>query len=139
MTYDSNPDKYAYYYIKAYNSGSDMYSDRTNIASAAGDYLPQKELATQDEILRKNFSLVQNYPNPFNPSTKITYIIPEKSFVSLKVYDILGNVTNDLVNEMKEGGEYIAEFNAAGLSSGVYFYKLNAGNYMQVKKMILTK
>ncbi|MGE5861224.1 MAG: T9SS type A sorting domain-containing protein, partial [Ignavibacteria bacterium] len=85
------------------------------------------------------FSLQQNYPNPFNPGTKIIYSIPQASFVTLKIYDILGNEVATLVNEEKSLGNYEAEFNAANLSAGIYFYKLQAGDFVQTKKMILLK
>ena len=87
----------------------------------------------------KIFSLTQNYPNPFNPTTKISYQIPVTSFVSLKVYDILGKEVVTLVNEEKPAGNYEVEFDGSGLSSGIYFYKLNTENYTSVKKMILVK
>ncbi len=89
---------------------------------------------------------MQNYPNPFNPSTKIRYTVPsvtlsgvEGSFVTLKVYDILGTEIATIVNEEKPAGSYEVNFNAAGLSSGIYFYTLQAGNYVETKKMILLK
>ncbi|MCL5027791.1 MAG: cellulase family glycosylhydrolase [Bacteroidetes bacterium] len=85
------------------------------------------------------FSLNQNFPNPFNPSTEIKYSIPSRSFVTLKVYNILGNEVRTLVNENKEAGEYSINFNANNLPSGVYFYRINAGNYTGLKKMILLK
>ncbi|HSW56635.1 MAG TPA: PQQ-binding-like beta-propeller repeat protein [Ignavibacteriaceae bacterium] len=85
------------------------------------------------------FILEQNYPNPFNPSTKIDYSIAENSFVSLKVYDILGNEVAELVNEYKSLGEYQIEFNAAELPSGIYLYTLVSGNYISTKKLILLK
>ena len=83
--------------------------------------------------------LYQNYPNPFNPTTKIEYSIPKTSFVTLKVYDILGREVVMLVNEEKSVGNYKAEFNGSNLSSGIYFYKLQAGDYTSVKKMVLLK
>ena len=86
-----------------------------------------------------SFSLEQNYPNPFNPSTKITYSIPNKSFVTLKVYDPIGSVVAELVSEEKEAGKYEIDFNASNLSSGVYFYKIEAGDFIQIKKMLLLK
>ena len=86
-----------------------------------------------------DFHLAQNYPNPFNPSTKIEYSIPHASFVILKVYDILGREVATLVNEEKSVGNYNIEFNGNNLSSGTYFYKLQAGDYSSVKKMILIK
>ena len=85
------------------------------------------------------FLLSQNYPNPFNPVTTIKYQIPHRSNVSLKVYDILGNKIADLVNEEKSSGVYEANWNAANLSSGVYFYQLKAGDFITTKKMILMK
>jgi photosystem II stability/assembly factor-like uncharacterized protein len=96
------------------------------------------------------FSLYQNYPNPFNPTTKIKYQIPLNppllkgeseagGFVTLKVYDILGVEVATLVNEEKPAGEYEVEFDAAKLSSGIYFYKLQAGEFVSTKKMILLR
>lgn len=85
------------------------------------------------------FVLEQNYPNPFNPSTTISYQLPMSSDITLKVYDILGNEIATVVNEYKPAGRYQVEFNAATLSSGVYFYQLKAGDYVNTKKMILLK
>ncbi|MCW8810914.1 MAG: T9SS type A sorting domain-containing protein [Ignavibacteriaceae bacterium] len=85
------------------------------------------------------FSLEQNFPNPFNPSTSIQYAISGKQFVSLKIYDLLGSEITTLVNEEKPIGKYEVEFNATGLPSGIYFYKLQAGDFIQTKKMILMK
>lgn len=89
------------------------------------------------ELSPDRYVLNQNYPNPFNPTTIITYNIPELSFVSVKVYDILGNDIATLVNEEKLAGRYDARFDGTGLSSGIYFYKLQAGNHHETKKMIL--
>ncbi len=85
------------------------------------------------------FSLSQNYPNPFNPSTKISYTVPVDSKVSLKVYDILGNLVETLVDEQKEAGYYEVNFNGSALSSGIYFYTISADNFNQTKKMTLLK
>ena len=90
-------------------------------------------------IFIKTFELYQNYPNPFNPSTKISYSIPKLGFVTLKVYDILGREVGNLVNEEKNAGNYEVEFNGNNLSSGIYIYKLQVGNYHSVKKMLLIK
>jgi hypothetical protein len=87
----------------------------------------------------KAFTLGQNYPNPFNPTTVITYQIPTASYVSLKVYDILGREVALLVNENQITGYYNITFNARNLPSGVYFYRMNAGNYTSVKKLVLMK
>jgi len=92
-----------------------------------------------DNVLPNEYMLEQNYPNPFNPSTKIKFEIPDQGFVSLKVYDVLGNEITTLVDEEKPAGEYEVEFDGKGLSSGMYFYTLNAGNYIETKKMILIK
>ncbi|MBK7377890.1 MAG: T9SS type A sorting domain-containing protein [Ignavibacteriales bacterium] len=90
------------------------------------------------------FTLEQNYPNPFNPKTKIKYTIPsnvknQTSNVSLKVYDILGKKVAELVNENKPAGEYEILFEASELPSGIYLYQLQAGNFIESKKMILIK
>ena len=86
-----------------------------------------------------SYNLSQNYPNPFNPSTKIKYSIPQSSNVVIKVFDILGNEIETLVNEEKSTGSYELSWNAANLPSGVYFYQLKAGDYTSVKKMILLR
>jgi len=85
------------------------------------------------------FVLDQNYPNPFNPSTIISFSVPQSSFVTLKVYDVLGNEVSTLVNETKEAGKYNISFDASGLSNGVYFYTIKANNFNSTKKMILIK
>jgi hypothetical protein len=85
------------------------------------------------------FSLEQNYPNPFNPGTKIKWQSPISSWQTLKVYDVLGNEITTLVNEYRNAGSYEVEWNASNLPSGVYFYNLRAGDYVQTRKMILLK
>ncbi|MFI5406929.1 MAG: T9SS type A sorting domain-containing protein [Nitrososphaerales archaeon] len=85
------------------------------------------------------YYLAQNYPNPFNPSTKISYSIPHKSLVTLKVYDQLGREVAELIQEEKEAGRYELDFYAVGLSCGVYFYKIHASDFVETKKMILLK
>jgi hypothetical protein len=93
----------------------------------------------QSNGIPSQFILAQNYPNPFNPYTTIRFQVPNSSFVNLKVYDILGNEVATLVNEEKSTGSYEVEFDASGLSSGIYFYKLQAGSFVETKKMILMK
>ena len=85
--------------------------------------------------------MLQNYPNPFNPSTIINYQLPVSSKVTLKIYDVLGSEVATLVDEEEPAGSYNVQFtiNNIQLSSGVYFYQLKAGDYVQVKKMILMK
>jgi hypothetical protein len=87
----------------------------------------------------KSFVLEQNYPNPFNPSTSIRYEIGRQQFVVLKVYDVLGEKIATLVNEEKPAGTYEINFNASALTSGVYFYTLDAGSFIETKKMILLR
>jgi len=87
----------------------------------------------------KEYSLNQNYPNPFNPVTKIKYDIPLNGNVSIKIYDINGRLINTLINEYKTAGRYEIDFNGKNLSSGVYYYKIESGNFSQVRKMILIK
>ena len=86
-----------------------------------------------------NFELSQNYPNPFNPSTKIEFSIPDNEFVTIKVYDVLGNEVKTLINEKKAAGSYEVNFSADNLSSGVYYYKIQAGNFVKTNKMMLLK
>jgi len=86
-----------------------------------------------------DFYLSQNYPNPFNPTTTISYSIPKQSYVTLKVFDVLGNEIVILVNEEKPKSNYEVEFDARNLSSGVYLYRIEAGKFHDVKKMILLK
>ena len=99
----------------------------------------------EQENFPSEYVLFQNFPNPFNPSTKIKFTIPvtlsgvEGSIVTLKIFDVLGNEITTLVNEEKPAGEYEIEFDGKGLSSGMYFYTLNAGNYSETRKMILLK
>lgn len=85
------------------------------------------------------FKLYQNYPNPFNPSTKIAFHISDLSWVSLKIYDVLGREVTTLINEEKPAGTYEVTWNAANLSSGVYFYELKAGGYTATKNLLLLK
>ena len=87
----------------------------------------------------KDLQLYQNYPNPFNPSTNIDYSIPQKCFVTIKVYDINGKYVSTLVNEEKSAGNHIVKYNANNLVSGVYFYVMKAGHYSETQKFVLLK
>jgi hypothetical protein len=89
--------------------------------------------------LPNDFELSQNYPNPFNPSTTINFSIPQTSFVTLAIYDILGNKIKTLVNDVRSPGNYEVAFDGNNLSSGIYFYQLKAENYTQTKKMLLLR
>ena len=94
---------------------------------------------SDDKLNPDGFILAQNYPNPFNPTTTISFSIPSSGFTSLKIYDVLGNEVATLVNEVQPAGKYEVTFNASSLSSGTYFYKLQAGNFIETKKMILVR
>jgi hypothetical protein len=89
--------------------------------------------------LPKEYSLSQNYPNPFNPSTVIEYSVPKSGNVEIKVFNTIGEEVTLIMNEYKEAGNYSVNFNAAALSSGIYFYQLKSGNFSSIKKMILIK
>ena len=102
------------------------WSNASDVANLGGE-IPDK------------FDLLQNYPNPFNPSTKIRYSLPEVSSATIKVYDMLGNEVATLVNKEQPAGNYEVDFNASELSSGIYFYKLQAGNFIEMKKMTLIR
>ncbi|NWG27035.1 MAG: T9SS type A sorting domain-containing protein [Ignavibacteriaceae bacterium] len=120
-------------------------------AGVGGNFLVKYEpivsdVASENFAIADGFELMQNYPNPFNPGTTLSFVIGHSSFVSLKVYDILGNEVATLVNEEKPVGRYEVEFNShSGLSgirelpSGVYFYRLQSGGYIETKKMLLIK
>jgi hypothetical protein len=92
-----------------------------------------------ENILVTDYKLNQNYPNPFNPTTNINYQIPVDNFVSLKIYDILGAEVATLVNTNQTAGSYDVTFNASNLTSGIYFYKIESGNFVAVKKLMLIK
>ena len=86
-----------------------------------------------------DFSLYQNYPNPFNPSTTIKYSIPKQSYATLKVFDVLGREVATLADGEHAQGNYKLEFNASNLTSGIYFYRIEAGSFVDIKKMILLR
>jgi hypothetical protein len=93
----------------------------------------------EDGQLVNEFALSQNYPNPFNPTTQIKFSIKESGLVTLKIFDILGTEVAALVNSEYSVGNYTVDFNAAGLASGIYFYKIQTGNFVETKKMMLLK
>lgn len=97
------------------------------------------QLRSERVSLAEEFALYPNYPNPFNPETNISFSLPEKLFVTLKVYDVLGREVAELVSDFREGGNYKVKLDGSNLSSGIYFYKLTAGGNISVKKMLLIK
>ena len=116
-----------------FGSINPLYYNQWNFATET------KSVKQIDGATPTQFELTQNYPNPFNPSTVINYSIPVNGMVSLKVFNVLGQEVATLVNEMQTVGNYKATFNATSLSSGVYFYKIEAGNFTSVKKMMFLK
>ncbi len=112
-----------------------IYSDSQSINTIS----VHKITSVDEKTGIKEYKLYQNYPNPFNPSTTIKYSIPHSAHVILKVYDILGREAAVLVNEQKAAGTYKIDFNASSLASGIYVYKIEAGNYSDVKKFVLLK
>ncbi len=118
-----------------FSTGS-LYSPRPNIGFNI-DY--PNSIGNPITLEPKDYQLYQNFPNPFNPSTKIKFDIPKQANVVIKVYDILGKEIKTLLNENKSPGSYIIDFNASGFTSGVYFYRITAGNYTDTKKMIVLK
>ena len=106
---------------------------------ALGDRGRQAVKDVDDGTLPSELTLAQNFPNPFNPSTTIKYSIPITSTVVIKIFDILGNEIETLVNEEKPAGTYELTWNAASLPSGVYFYRIKTGSFVETSKMILMK
>jgi hypothetical protein len=114
------------YYYRLQQINNDGSSKFSQVASAKID-------------IPLTYTISQNYPNPFNPTTTINYSIPVPDKVTIKVYNILGDEVTTLVNEQKDAGRYQVTFNASQYASGVYFYRVQAGNFVQTKKMILLK
>lgn len=120
--------------INSASLGSVMYLDDLEFA------LSERSISgLQNDFKPSEFYLNQNYPNPFNPSTKISWQSPVSGHQTLKVFDVLGNEVATLVDEYKEAGRYEVNFDASKLSSGIYFYKLQTGSFVETKKMILMK
>ncbi|MBK7631420.1 MAG: endonuclease [Ignavibacteriales bacterium] len=130
-----NPDS-----IRNYNAQLNVFSNAGMKSIALIGFGKDNAVDVKDEISSPLvFSLEQNYPNPFNPSTIIGYQLPSNDNVSLIIYDVLGNEVATPVNEYKTAGNYEINFNASSLSSGIYFYQLRLGNYLETKKMMFLK
>jgi hypothetical protein len=123
---------YGVYKCRVTVAGNPVYSREITVNQVT-------EVPPENEIVANDFKLYQNYPNPFNPATIINYAIGSNQFVQLKVYDVLGNEVTTLVDEEKPTGTYEVSFDANALASGIYFYQLKAGNYIETKKMVLIK
>lgn len=92
-----------------------------------------------ENVVVKDYQLMQNYPNPFNPTTEIQYALPKSGLVTLKVFDVMGREVSTLINEVQQPGLYRVKFDASNLTSGVYFYRIESGSFIQTKKMMLVK
>jgi hypothetical protein len=119
-------------------SVSQLHGDLTGDASLDTS-INLTSIKTDQNSIPIGFSLEQNYPNPFNPSTTIEFSIPHTDFVTLKIYNLLGEEVASLVSERLTAGKYKYDWNAEELPSGVYFYKLNSGTFTQTKKMFLLR
>jgi hypothetical protein len=115
-----------------------FYSYRLKQIDFNGTYEYSDEVAVE-VTAPLEYTLEQNYPNPFNPSTVIKYTIPENGFVTLDVYNLLGEKVGSLVNGVQEAGRYEINFDASNLASGIYVYSLKSGSFTSVKKMLLMK
>jgi hypothetical protein len=130
--------------LSFYSNGATLGAN-TNFETSDPAWVPANLLIVdvkdenKNNLIPRKFSLSQNYPNPFNPTTKIEFQIATFGFVRLKVFDILGNEVVALVNEEKHPGKYEIVFDASKFSSGIYFYQLKTGQYIETKKMILLR
>jgi hypothetical protein len=116
-----------------------IYSYRLKQIDYSGTYKNYDLTETVKIGVPERFELMQNYPNPFNPTTMIQYSLVDRQLVNIKVYDVLGKEVMELVNEVKEAGYHTVEFRADGLSSGVYYYQMKSGEFVEMKKMLLIK
>ncbi len=126
---------YVYYKVKAVDVNANKSSLSTSVSVTVNGGI-EKGTVNNEDVLNE-YILFENYPNPFNPSTTISYYIPNKSFVSLKIYNSIGKEVSELVNEIEEPGKYMVVFNADNLPSGTYFYRFQSGSFSEVKKMII--
>jgi hypothetical protein len=120
----------------------DVIGDPQSVIFDPGNWILKNNTivtSLEDLTFPAQFSLEQNYPNPFNPTTVISYQTPVNGNVILKVYDVLGNEVAILVNGQVEAGKHKIDYDASGLNSGVYFYKIEIGSFADTKKMILIK
>jgi hypothetical protein len=126
----------------------DVYIDqiefRGTTAALGLSFAKASEASSADEALHESFELKQNYPNPFNPATTIAFSLPQESDVSIKIYDVTGSLVRTMVNDNRVAGEYSVVWNGQNdkgvrVSSGVYIYRIEAGNFMQTRRMVVLK
>jgi hypothetical protein len=131
-------DAHAEYWVTAKLSNTEQSAEANHTSASGHSWIQWKAIGKNDDMVL-NYKLDQNYPNPFNPTTTINYELQKPGFVSLKIYNVLGKVLVDLVNEVQEAGIHGISFNAMNLPSGTYIYKIQSGNFVQVRKMVLLK
>jgi hypothetical protein len=122
-----------YYDNSSAGLGDGPHSNNTKV------FFSKSKTDSKHTLVPDKYELSQNYPNPFNPSTTIKYALPKDGLVSIKIYDITGREIKNLVNEVKQAGYHTVLFNASNLSSGMYFYRIQSGDFIQTKKMVLIK
>jgi hypothetical protein len=137
------------YWVKTTGAGTLILSSSGNTPSANRiKIVPDNELppsppdgtiSSASGLIPSTFALEQNYPNPFNPITRIQYAVPSSQYISLKMYNVLGQQVAELVNGMQSPGYKSVEWDASKMTSGVYFYRLHAGTFTSIKKMLLVK
>ena len=132
-----------HYFVQAVNSKSSAVTSHALTGDGVwhldGNPPSDLRLRIEQKLIPTAFALQQNYPNPFNPSTVIRYELPSDALVTLVVYDVLGKEVARLVNGKQAAGDYEVPFEANALASGVYFYRLTAGDFISVQKMVLMK
>lgn len=128
-------------FVQPYTAKVDLWTRDEIKASTEYELWPAGLTDVEDlgKAVPTSFNLAQNYPNPFNPSTKIKFALPSEQMVSLKIYNVLGQEVATIVDQQMKAGSYSFDFNASKLSSGVYFYRIQAGNFGMTKKMLLIK
>jgi len=136
---DATGDRELVFCYSPYNDDQSYYDTRRWLWTWIGNKMSVDPNGVDEGMVASNYSLEQNYPNPFNPSTKISYSLQKPELVSLKVFDVLGREVASLVNQYQSAGSHSVTFNAASLASGMYFYKLEAGSFQSIKKLMLLK
>jgi len=132
VVFNSKPSQNYYFAVTSYDKGYNE-SDPSNVVGIVINAMGSNDLMAYD------YQLYQNYPNPFNPSTIISYQLKKAGMVTLKVYDVLGNEVSVLVNSFQSEGMHKVEFNSANLASGIYFYRIQTGEFNSIKKMVIIK
>jgi hypothetical protein len=143
----SMPATYQFLYTAPVSSGSDtIYATAKGAGFNSWNWMPNKALVvllptgvSENKTMPSGFQLFQNFPNPFNPVTRIEYFLPQSNPVVIKIFNLEGQEIQTLVNEIQQPGEYSIEWSGENYASGIYLYKIIAGNYTETRKMLLTK